>query len=384
MQFSPPTLHPPVIRTPEQFATARAQMAARSRPRAIAAAAAPAAADTITIPLTTVSLNSNFDAYIDLWFEGSESDKPTQLLVDSGNSILIVPRWEDIAALPNARTNYTVLGTAQEPWGCPANVVSGPIRLVSVTGVPHVIDKCEFLACTGDGPEGSRTANFGAGCLSPWSANGWASPQGLGVTLQAPLSYRADYPFAVFDYAAAATVQARAGITKVSTESSLILSRAQPAGFAMYDILPQLEWMSLSPLALVIDGNKTSWPGSVEAPIAVIDTGGGPVFLSDPNGYVYETAWSNPVDNPAWTSSSESCESVGGKISLTIGTTAQPFTYSIDPVYFPPLSQGLTLVMCKKNYYMMDEQGMNIGGVSALVNRILIDYGTARVGFQPK
>ena len=51
---------------------------------------------------------------------------------------------------------------------------------------------------------------------------------------------------------------------------------------------------------------------------------------------------------------------------------------------FPPPAQGLTLVMCQMNQFMMGQRGMNIGGVSALVNSILIDYANCRVGFKPK
>jgi hypothetical protein len=54
----------------------------------------------IVIPLTTVSLYSNFDAYIEVGFKGQAAGTTRSLLVDSGNSTLIVPRWEDIAALP--------------------------------------------------------------------------------------------------------------------------------------------------------------------------------------------------------------------------------------------------------------------------------------------
>jgi hypothetical protein len=45
-------------------------------------------------------------------------------------------------------------------------------------------------ACTGDPPSGApRTANFGVGCLNPWSASGWNTPGNTCVTMQSPLSY---------------------------------------------------------------------------------------------------------------------------------------------------------------------------------------------------
>ena len=39
--------------------------------------------------------------------------------------------------------------------------------------------------------------------------------------------------------------------------------------------------------------------------------------------------------------------------------------------------------MCKLNSYMMDQNGMNIGGISALVNSIVVDYVNGRVGLKP-
>jgi hypothetical protein len=259
------------------------------------------------------------------------------------------------------------------------------VSLSTTAGATFVLDNCVFYACTADPPAGGdRTANFGAGCLSPWSASGWNTPDGVNVTLQAPLSYNTAYPFAVFDYASAATIQGAPNVTQVVGGSSLVLSKTLPPGYTVFDILPQLEWMSVRPIVLSIGDTKTQWPGTIAAPIAVIDTGGGPVFLSDPNGYVYNTAWPDPVPNPDWTSSSDSCESTGDEIALTLGNGASSFSYTIDPSLFPRAMQGLTLVMCKANFYMMRQQGMNIGGISALVNRILIDYVGRRVGFQSK
>ena len=50
----------------------------------------------------------------------------------------------------------------------------------------------------------------------------------------------------------------------------------------MMEIIPGVEWMSLIPKSLTIGSTQTAWPGDVTAPIAMVDTGGGPVFLSDP------------------------------------------------------------------------------------------------------
>jgi hypothetical protein len=61
------------------------------------------------------------------------------------------------------------------------------------------------------------------------------------------------------------------------------------------------------------------------------DTGGGPVFLSDPNGYVYRGTWPEPVANPCWTSPrSISCQSTKDKIVVAIGDKNNSFSYPID------------------------------------------------------
>jgi hypothetical protein len=120
----------------------------------------------------------------------------------------------------------------------------------------------------------------------------------------------------------------------------------------------------------------------------MIDTGGGPVFLSDPKGYLYNAQWPNPAANPDWTSDtnppSKACKSIQGAISVELGDSTKSYAYTIDPGTFPASSQGLTLVMCEENYFMMGQQGMNIGGISALINRILVDYAGARVGFKAR
>ena len=41
--------------------------------------------------------------------------------------------------------------------------------------------------------------------------------------------------------------------------------------------------------------------------------------------------------------------------------------------------QGLTGVMCELNGYMMGQEGMNIGGITALFNRILKTYKFALI-----
>ena len=377
MHFSPHSLHGSIVTHDHHKEAVRSQVQAIAAQQQARRELAPAAAppDSVSIPLTTVSLNSNFDAWINITFPGG-SDTPTQLLVDSGNSMLIVPRYEDIEGLPG----YTVLGSANEPWGSPANVVKGPIAIPTSDGGVYTLEDCVFYACTG----GARTANFGTGCVTPWSANGWNTPF-PGVTMQSPLSYNTEYPFAEFDYEPAENVVNSGDEPMVSGESALVVYRTQPDGYTMMDTIVDLEWMSLVPKSLKIGTEETQWPGSVSSPIAMVDTGGGPVFLSDPNGYLYPSSWPDPVTCPGWTSSSQDCECITDNITIELEDPVHvnAYAYRIDTSSMPA-ETGLTLVICKVNAFMMGQQGMNIGGISALFNMILIDYANGCVGLKPK
>lgn len=384
MDFSPAALHPPVLSTSAEKAAAQDEFRKRARLPLVLPLSAAAAPGVLTIPLTTVSLNANFDAYINIAFKGSVPGAAVALLVDSGNSMLIVPRWEDIEALPNGAHDYSVLGSAQEPWGCPAKIVRGPIQLFTLDGSLLTLPGCVFYACTGDGPEGTRTANFGAGCLSPWSASAWNTPSGTDVPMKAPLAYLSEYPYAELAYAPAAQIHGPAAMLTIATGSYLKLCCSKPADYQLLRIIPDLDWMSLVPQALSIADRQTDWPGAASAPIAMIDSGGGPVFLSDPSGYVYPQTWPDPVPNPGWTSGSQACASVSDRLEIELGDDAGKLTYTLDAAHWPQSVRGLTLVMCQMNEYMRGQQGMNIGGISVLVNTLLIDYAHARVGLKPK
>jgi hypothetical protein len=380
MLFSPHSLHAPVIQSDVHKNEVRLKLQTfADRQRKLMAGAAPAVPiPTVVIPLTTVSLLGNFDAYINIQFRGPTPGPLTPLIVDSGNSNLIVPFWEAIKDLPG----YTVIGEAKEPWGSPAKVVRGPIEIPMESGAVHVLEDCVFFACT-DAP---RTANFGAARVTPWSSNGWNTPQGLGVTLQAPLSYNSQYPYAEFNYAATANLLASGDTMKVAQASQLILSQSLPSGYSLFNALENLEWMSLIPKSLTVGNTATPWPGDVQSPIAVIDTGGGPLFLSDPNGYVHASAWPHPATCPKWASSSEQCNCISDDLTIELSGADQSssYRYKLHTSDLPASVQGLTAVMCKKMWYMMGQQGMNIGGVSALFNNILIDYANSHVGLKPK
>lgn len=345
--------------------------------------AAPAAS--VDITLSTVSLDSSFDAYLYVSFVGTAPDTQVSLLLDSGNTVLVVPRWEDMVAIPNWQANYTILGQAPEPWGCPANVVRGPIQVATETGEPFVIGGCVFYACTADSAQtGARTSNFGAGCIQPWSASGWNTPANIPVTIESPLSYAVGYSFAEFDYATADEVFNPSNPQGVSEESTLRLYNAAPDGYQFLQLISGCPWMALRPKQLQIAGTVTGWPAANMNAIAMIDTGGTSVYLSDPSGLVYQTVWPAPAGNPPWTSGSVNCVSTSSSLQIELGDDqGASFTYEINEPALPPSAQGLTLVMCQMNEFMRQQYGMNIGGLSVLATQIIVDYSSARAGFRP-
>jgi hypothetical protein len=276
MFFSPPTLHPNVIATDPQRDLARKKMEAlasrRPPPDGEHVTSHVAAGTAIGIQLTTVTAAGLFDSYIDVLSplpHGLRVIQPS-LLVDSGNATLIVPYGE---ALTEAN-GYQVLGTTTEPWGCPANVVKGPIQIATLNGSLHEIPDCVFYACTADNLAGTRTANFGLGCLSPWSSNAHSTPL-PGVTLQAPLSYDPSHPCVEVVFAPASTMFADDGGLTLTNGSLIMMYASQPDGFTMMAITAGFGWMSLMPASLAIGGQTTQWPGPVQSWMyAMIDTGG--------------------------------------------------------------------------------------------------------------
>jgi hypothetical protein len=382
MYLSRPALHPVVNVSAEIKSRIREKVRAAALGRRAVLREAVGAPQNIVVPLTTVSQQGNFDAYVDISFVGAPPDQVEQLVVDSGNSMLIVPSWADISAIPNFQNNYQVLGDATEPWGCPAKVVRGPIRVGGLQ-----INGCIFYACVGNGPNDGPTANFGAGCLSPWSASGWNQPDRLGVTMQAPLAY-SSYTVAEFNYEATENLLTSSVNPKVSDASNLTLHKDFPQGYFTFPIVKGIGWMSLplSARKLSIGSTATAWPDSnpPSPPIAMIDTGGGPVLLTDPGNLIVNAKWPDQVQTPWTMPDSINCHSIDDKLTIEIGDSGTGFQYTIDPSLLPESARGLTMVMCAENEFLRGNYGMNIGGLSALVVQIAVDYAGARVGLRPR
>ena len=202
--------------------------------------------------------------------------------------------------------------------------------------------------------------------------------------MQSPLSYNTDYPYAEFCFAPAEAVLSSDSTMTVDSASELVLHRILPSGYTMLETKKNYQWSAVEPTALSIGPTVTGWPGRTAT--AFVDTGGGPMSLTDTNGYIYNKTWPHTVACPAWSSSSTSCTSVCDSLSLILKSEGSDATYSFtaDTSQLPPGANGLSLVACQENRYMMGQYGMNIGGFSALFNLILFDYATGRIGFKSK
>jgi hypothetical protein len=393
MNYSAHSLHPPVLATQahkDLFRTTSSLIAEkRFRTQATEAKKAPVDAASLRVPMTTVSLSGNFDASINVSFRGANGAPSDSLIVDSGNSCLIVPNFTAIGQLPGFADNYRVLACdINEPFGCPACLLRGPIRLSTESDGFYDIEDCVFYACTGPNPnDGSYTANFGVGCLRS---------RELGTNNPiSPLGSIPDYPYTEFDYAPSRQVIEPGTGPIIVGNSFLNLYKSLPSDYQnrMFDILKGLEWMSLRPKSLAIAGEQTSWPGDrAGTSIAMIDTGGGPVFLSDPDNSLWTSEFSTSTGLPGWVAGSYCCQAIDADLTITLwdGVNAKNlYSYRIEKATLPRLASGQTLVICKRCLYLEEtngkpNDGMNIGGLSALFNYILIDYVAARVGFKPK
>ncbi len=388
MGISRRALHPLVMETPVHHAILADAMAPRVATKGGAIAPRTVRGTSIKIPLSTVSRVGNFDALISLRFGIPGNSVDVELIVDSGNDTLILPSFDVIKALPNFAADYTILSECiQEPYRCPAKLLRGPIVIPTPAG-DFRIENCNFFACTGPNSDQLTTYNFGTGWISQWEK--FTDKVGKAFTALPPLRTGAKpYRYVEFDYAPAVAVITSENELKVAKGSTMTLMNDPPAGYQMFDITRGSDawWMSVKVRSLTIGQKRTDWPGSgTSYPMAMVDTGGGPVLLSDPDGLLYPTVWPQQVELPDWASASAPslCQAIKDPLELEIGDGNSWFSYRIDPINLPAPVHDMTLVLCKDCSFMQGNRGMNIGGISALFNYILIDNVLGKVGFKSK
>jgi hypothetical protein len=389
VNFPRAALHPPVLKTPRHRALVADAMAATLEASSRASAGKIASGPSIQIPLSTVSRASNFDAEIGLRFGSGDGAVIGSLIVDTGSDALIVPSFDAISASPNFASDYKILlDNIKEPFDTPAKLLSGPIVIPTPDG-DFTIEDCSFFACTGPDAR-QNTAIFGAGWISRWRIV--TDDQGTATfTVRPPLRIgTSPYRYVEFDYAPEALENG--GEPRLAAGSTMTLRKAPPPDFQAYQMFEitrddDVWWMSLKVKSVTIGDKRTEWPKDKPYPIAMVDTGGGPVLLGDPDGYFYKTHWPEQVEPPDWAKKGPPtfCQAVKGPLTIEIGDEKSPwFSYRIDTTQLPKPVQGLTLVLCKECKYLFGRPGINIGGISALFNHILIDNESGQVGFKSR
>jgi hypothetical protein len=226
MSRSGPTLHPPVLKdqTDVDYAVQAMTSLAAQRTQQALNKISPSPDADIAVPIDSVSKDGNFDSYIHIGFAGGPYPN-VKLLVDSGNSTLIVPHFEALSQLPGFNQNYTYDPVkVKEPWGADAYIVSCPIVLPRGSGT-YTIKNCRFYACTRLNDNGCYTANFGIGCVRPWSV-------GDPNNLQSPLSYIPEFDFVQIDYVPIDRMFQPSNKPHIVPGSTLTLRKAKPDGFA--------------------------------------------------------------------------------------------------------------------------------------------------------
>ena len=222
-------------------------------------------AGSVTFSLPPVA-DSEYQTAIIIKVSTSSGSNPSQLcMLDSANTFLIYPHYEDISNDVGPGKIYTLIQEGvKEGWGSPGNIVQGPISINDFT-----IEGCVFFACTGNNRSGGRTANCGIGVINPWSSNGWAAS--VTPAMQSPFSYT-DYPYLEIDL-------------QDSKSSTLTLSMQPPANYSFtFPVEANYAWPSSSAFGLQIGNQFLTWSGlanSGRGPVAFIDTGGTQLLLSD-------------------------------------------------------------------------------------------------------
>jgi hypothetical protein len=387
MRSPRPRLHAPVISAPAHIAGVREQLTAIVEARAQSFLRGAATGSSFQIRLSTISRANTFDAYISLRLGPPDHSVFVSLEVDSGNDTLILPCFDDLKGLPNFDHDYTILSKSiKEPFGCPAKLLRGPITIPTPSG-DFIIKQCDFFACTAPNKDNRYTANFGTGWIDQWST--FTDDGNKKFVVKPPLRANDNpYRYIELDYMPDPTAIESSDDPKIADSSWMNIQNTPPTGYErMYQITRGTDalWMSLQVRSLTIGAEKTKWPGPKPYPMAMIDTGGGPVLLSDLDGSISTTIWPKPAPMPDWiTSTSIACQAIYDPLTIELGDGNNWFSYRIDTSKLPKSVQGLTMVLCKDCSYLQGYKGINIGGISALFNYTLIDNKLGQVGFKSR
>ena len=320
-------------------------------------------AKSVSIPLD-IDRNWSY-VHVSVWGQAEKTWVATRMVFDTGSTCMIYPNADDLSPAVYERIGDPVT----EPWGCPAVVVQGPVKI----GQFELGASIKFLACTGENENKQRTSVFGAG-------------PGIGTMMD------------VCEHCPLEQISGTYRFSEIKVHAgTLVLHKNKPPEYAqmlplMHNDLPTLPIIGLSiPGAAAwaaenwFEHARNNYSDDIGL---LLDTAGGPTIWFDPakilaNSGAFE---SGVIDT--WCSGSSAQGGCGGigvqlpEVTLTLGSAGA--SVSIDLVM--PVSQGTEdgiACFCTNDQFVSEMTPLNVGGALFLSHTLLIDWAGRSVGILP-
>jgi len=320
---------------------------------------------TITIS-SAGGLQANYDNYISVEYRKGGSWTPTMetMVFDTGSNALILPDFSLLDA-----TKYTVIeDNIQEPWGCPAKILKGPIRL----GMSMEIPECEFVACTAPNASGNRTHICGAS-IGQYVISSGLYPSSPIVQLCVQLK-RPFFEIVINEKSTNLNSQINFFTNKPSSYSQKNVGGPFP-------VVPNIPWTAIAIEGIKVDGNSTKWQvSSASKHIGLLDTGGGPVMINDDPQQSLVPVFKKTSDCPGWVSPSLGAQCFSDQITVNISPDFE--------VKYPDNGKTTTVLFSHPGTFTSWGEyvvSLNFGGPFFLYAcNMLIDTKQGEVYLQPK
>ena len=277
-------------------------------------------------PVDVIAENYTSTIYIEYFKSGSnnwvQTDQP--MIFDTGSVFLILPYFSNL----DPEKYQVVEDNIKEPWGCPAKIVKGPIRL----GKTIKITDCYFIACTDVNTNGTRTHICGSSVGSRSDYTGATSPI-MQVCQQLKRSF-----FEVVINEKSPTSKSQ---IKFSTNKPAIYNQKTVGG--PFPIIKKINLTAIAIQGLYIDDAKpmARWDHDPTIPyIGLLDTGGGPIMINDDvNGSLKNNGFNEPSTNcPSWSTLIPYSECFKDQVTVQITSNFKvkyPNNEKIVTVLFP-------------------------------------------------
>ncbi len=309
------------------------------------------------------ALVDNYDSFISVEYHKGGNWTPTMktMVFDTGSDALILPDFTLLDA-----TKYTVIAdNIYEPWGCPAKILKGPIRL----GMTMEIPECQFVACTAPNSSGNRTGICGAS-IGLRDTDG---PYPRSPIVQ--LCRQLKRPFCEI------VINTSNLNSQVSFFSNKPSSYSQKNVGGPFPMIPNIPWTAIAIEGIKVDGNSTEWQvSSANEHIGLLDTGGGPVMINDDPQQSLVSAFKKTSNCPGWVSPSSGAKCFSDQITVNISPDFE--------VKYPDDGKTTTVLFSHPGTFTSWGEyvvSLNFGGPFFLYAcNVLIDTKQLEVYLQPK